>query len=97
MSIDVNQPIKLVCRDGPVERDVVRFPHGISGAPEFDVTQKMLRDALVVVGFYISLDNGQKIQARRVRLDDPDFGIHFYNVYVKDKLPAEKFIWKPLE
>jgi hypothetical protein len=97
--VSPTDPIKLVCL--PKMRVVVSFPKGLQGRAVFSPDYKHLEIAMKTIGLTIPVGQEKsyehlKKDQRRIYLEDPDFGMAFYELYYRATMDPDQFRWQPL-
>lgn len=94
------QPVQLMFV--PEKRVVVEFSEGLSGKPKFSKEYAHLEKAMDLVGIPIPILDRPLFSHLRpnqtvVKLNDPDFGRAFYEIYFKTKMDPGNFDWEGLK
>ena len=99
-TISLTEPVKLVyVRE---QRDVVSFPNGLRGRAVFSADYKHLEIAMKLIGLSLPVREeksypGLKAGQRRIHLDDPGFGIAFYELYWQRTMNPDDFQWQKMK
>ncbi len=99
-TISSTEPVKLVYL--PAQRDVVSFRNGLKGRAEFSPDYKHLEVAMKLIGLSVPFKEEKNYPAlkagqRRILLNDPDFGIAFYELYWQRTMNPDEFRWQPIK
>jgi hypothetical protein len=99
-SISLTEPVKLVYV--PEKRDVVVFRNGLQGRAEFSPDYRHLEVAMKKIGLSVPYGEEKnypslKKDQRRIQLNDPGFGIAFYELYWHRTMNLDEFHWQPIK
>lgn len=99
-TISLTEPMKLVyVRE---QRDVVSFPNGLKGRAVFSADYKYIEVAMKLIGLSVPVGEeknfaGLKEGQRRIHLNDPGFGIAFYELYWHRTMNPDDFQWQKIK